>query len=231
MPPDRLRHAGRVPTGGDLGRQAGLVGPGADRLGEVDVRVGVRGHGPCHRRQCTHQVLDVDDAERRQIGGLNSHTTSRPPGRVTRRISRSARIGVDDVAQPERDRHRVEGVVGEREGGRVARGEGEVGTASCRPAACRPRSRTGPRSHRRRGTAGTRSRYRRRGPAPALPGSASTGVDHLVAPAPVLPQGQHVVGEVVTAGDIVEHRLHLGGLLLEVGARHAHTLCTVRLTR
>ena len=61
-----------------------------------------------------------------QVGWLNSQTTSRPPGRVTRRISRSPAERVDDVAQPEGDRDGVEGVVGERQLGAVAGRERQV---------------------------------------------------------------------------------------------------------
>src|SRR4029078_6883306 len=42
-----------------------LVGPGADRLGEVDVGVRARGDRTGDGRQGAHQVLDVHGAERR----------------------------------------------------------------------------------------------------------------------------------------------------------------------
>jgi menaquinone-specific isochorismate synthase len=41
-------------------------------------------------------------------------------------------------------------------------------------------------------------------------------------PRPVLPEGQHVVRKVVTAGDRVEHRRNLVRLLVQAGARHAY---------
>ena len=67
MPPVRLCHRTRSqPGGADPVREAGLVGPGPDRLGQVDVGVRGRRHRPGDRRQQPHQVLDVDGPERRQ---------------------------------------------------------------------------------------------------------------------------------------------------------------------
>ena len=103
-------------------------------------------------------------------GELNSQTTSRPPGLVTRSISRRPGVGVDHVAQPEGDRHRVEGVVGERQPGAVAGRERQV----------RPVLLADPQHPDRevarddggaagRGTAGTTCRCRPRGRGPARP--------------------------------------------------------------
>ncbi len=71
-----------------------------------------------------------------------------------------------------------------------------------------------------RRTAGSRCRCRRRGRAPARPGCGSTASTTTRAPAAVLAQRQHVVGEVVAPRDRVEHRGHLGGLLVELGTGH-----------
>ena len=48
--------------------------------------------------------------------------------------------------------------------------------------------------------------------------------DHVVAPAAVLPQGQHVVGDVVAPGDRVEHATNVGRLLVELCTDHAQRL-------
>ena len=47
------------------------------------------------------------------------------------------------------------------------------------------------------------------------------GLAHLAAPAAVLAQGEHVVGEVVAARDRVEHPTYVGRLLVELRAGHA----------
>ena len=46
------------------------------------------------------------------------------------------------------------------------------------------------------------------------------GLDDVPAPAPVLAQRQHVVGDVVALRDGVEHPTDVGGLLVELGAGH-----------
>ena len=74
-----------------------------------------------------------------QTGWENSQTTSRPPGRVTRCISRERRVDVDHVAQPERDRDRVESVVPERQPGRVGGGEPAGRDAARLPTRSMPR--------------------------------------------------------------------------------------------
>ena len=58
------------------------------------------------------------------------------------------------------------------------------------------------------------------------PGRGSTASTTTRAPATVLAQRQHVVGEVVAARHVVEHRGDVGGLLVEVGTGHGVTLCS-----
>ena len=167
-----------LPAGlGDQVGQGGLVGPGPDRLGEVDV--GVRAASETARaiggsaliRYSTYTVRNGA-----QVGWLNSQTTSRPPGRVTRQHLAQPGLGVDDVAQPEGDRDRVEGAVGERQPGPVAGGERQVRPVPpCRPGACRARSRTGTTVGARVGERLARgARCRPRGRAPARPAAAPT---------------------------------------------------------
>src|SRR5207342_3751660 len=54
-----------------------------------------------------------------------------------------------------------------------------------------------------------------------LTGQRRHGADDLAAPAPVLAEGQDVVGDVVALGDGVEHPPDVGRLLVEVCAGHA----------
>ena len=56
------------------------------------------------------------------------------------------------------------------------------------------------------------------------PGCGSTASMHVVAPAAVLAEGEHVVGDVVALGDRVEHAPDVGRLLVEVCAGHAQRL-------
>ena len=127
-PPVRLRQAtfdqpaSLQPVG-----EGGLVGPGADGLGEIDVRVRVGGHRAGDRRQRPHQVLGVDGAERRpgRVRELADHDPAAGPGHPVQLAQR--RVRVLHVAQPEGDRHGVEGVVLEGQLRRVARGERQPG--------------------------------------------------------------------------------------------------------
>ena len=188
------------PAAAMRGRELALVGPGLDRLGEVDVgRPGCELTRGRPAGSDAHQVLGVDRAERPPLAGwLNSQTTSRPPGRVTRSNSRRAPLDVGDVAQPERHRHGVEGVVRERQAHRVGRGERQVGAAPvAHRAACRARSRP---ARRRRPASANGSLLV---PVPAArsstrsPGCGVHRLEHRPAPQPVLPEREHVVGQVV----------------------------------
>ena len=57
------------------------------------------------------------------------------------------------------------------------------------------------------------------------------GLDHVAAPAPVLAQREHVVGDVVAPGDGVEHPTYVGGLLVELGAGHAQRPMSARVVQ
>ena len=66
MPPVRSRHCTRCQPAASMRRASvGLVRPGPDRLGEVDVRVRVAGHPAGDGRQRPHQILGVDGPPRR----------------------------------------------------------------------------------------------------------------------------------------------------------------------
>ena len=54
-----------------------------------------------------------------------------------------------------------------------------------------------------------------------LPGAGRDLLDDDAPPVPVDAGGEHVVGQVVLRGDVVEHRRHLVRLLLQAGAGHA----------
>ena len=144
MPPVRLRQATRAqPAAAIRAASAGLVGPGPDRLGEVDVGVGVaatpRGRPPAAPASGT-RCRRCGTARHVGVAELADHQPAAGPGHPGHLAQR--RVGVGDVAQPEGDGHRVEGGVGERQPQRVA-GEQRQRRArpACRPAACRGRSR------------------------------------------------------------------------------------------
>ena len=99
--PGDLRPAGR----GDPARQrrAGPARPGSTRPGRR-TRRGCSTPRRATGGQGAHQVAAGRPCgTARSTGWLNSHTTSRPPGRVDPGHLAQRRVGVDDVAQPERD--------------------------------------------------------------------------------------------------------------------------------
>ena len=171
MPPERLRHSGAASRPRRSGRRgpAGRARRGSTRRGRRR-RPGDEETARAIGGQRAHQVLDVDRAERRpgRVAELADDQPAAGPGHPAHLAQAGERV--DDVAQPERDRDRVEGVVGERQPGPVAGGERQVRAGpSCRPGACRARSRTAPRSRRGRRTAGSTCRCRRPGRGPGRP--------------------------------------------------------------
>ena len=148
-------------------------------------------------------------------GRLNSQTTSRPPGRVTRSELAQRGRGVGDVAQPEGHRHGVERAVGERQPRGVGGDERQVGAAARRPSRSMP-------SEKSAGTTWTPAsaqrlartcRCRRRCRGPARPGRASTAaIGRGAATGRRRRRSEHVVGDVVPPGDVVEHRGDVAGL-------------------
>ena len=121
MPPVRLRHrTADHPARGDLVGQVGLVGPGPNRLGKIDIGFRIARHRPRNPRQRLHQVLLVGRGEK-PIGGrgeLADHQPAAGPGDPGHLAQRLVTFG--DVAQPEADGDRVENVVVERQSGGVA---------------------------------------------------------------------------------------------------------------
>ena len=114
MPPVRLRHrTADQPASAIWRASVRLVRPRADRLGEIDVRVRVRRHRTRNPRQRLHQILLVRRREQpvRRRRELAHHQPAARP-RHPRHLSQGRGV-VDDVAQPEADRHRVEHPVGE----------------------------------------------------------------------------------------------------------------------
>ena len=208
------------PSGSAAQRQ--LVGPGTDRLGEVDVRLrdrrlpaGRRRAAPASGSRCT------TIRHGRQVGCENSQTSRRPPCRVTRSISARADVDVDDVAQPERDRHGVERPVGEGQPGGISGDEPQIGPPG--PAhpqhAEREVAGDGQRAGSRR-TARWRCRCRPARSSTRSPGRRSSACQTARRQRPVLAERQHVVGPVVTLGDVVEHRRDLVRLLVQAGTGH-----------
>src|SRR5690606_11071028 len=137
------------------------------------------------------------------------------------------RLGVDEVAQAERDGDGVEGVVGEREPQRV--GGHHWYTAVTSPA-----------QHAEREVGGHTP-----GPTPGVflggdPGSsreveyplAGTGIQHPTrddAPSPVETERHHGVRAVVAFGDAIEHRRDVGRILVQARSGHAGSLKCVSL--
>ena len=217
---------GALPAGvGDQVGEALLVGPGPDRLGEVDVgvrrgrdRAGDRRAAPSsgtRGRRC---------GTARHVGWLNSQTTSRPPGRVTRSISRSPATGSTMLRSPKEivTASKVSSANGSRVPSPAVNGRCRAGLLADLQHAEREVAR-------HHGRAAVRERLARR---PGAGGEVEhplarprvDGGDHVVAPAAVLAQGEHVVGDVVAPGDRVEHAPDVGRLLVEVCAGHAQRL-------
>ena len=149
----------------------------------------------------------------------NSQTTSRPPGRVTRRISARAAAVSSTLRSPKEmvTASKLPSAYGSRRASPATKlsagrrrlptaqhAERQVGGHDRRPGRAR--------------TARSRSRCRRRGRGPARRAGGRPPATHQPAPGPVLAERQHVVGQVVARGDPVEHRRHLAPPLLERGA-------------
>ena len=154
-------------------------------------------------------------------GWLNSQTSSRPPGLVTRRNSRSA-VSVSATLR------RPKLIVTTS---KLASAKGRL-MASAAVKAMSGRRRLPTRSMPSEKSAGTTSISRSAHgslevPVPAAmsrmrsPRLGVDGLDDGAAPQPVLPEREHVVGHVVLLGDGVEHRRDVDGLLVELGAGHA----------
>ena len=159
------------------------------------------------------------------VGWLNSHTTRRPPGRVTRASSRSAA----PVSTTLRSANEIVTA------SKAASGNGSLSASPATSGTVRPRPAPGP-QHPDGEVGAHRVRAR---PAQLLgrhPG-AGADVEHPLPraqpqrrpggppPAPVLPEGEHGVGQVVPLGHAVEHLGDLVRLLVQVCARHACLLC------
>ena len=221
MPPVRLRHRTADHPASAIRRASrGLVGPGPDRLGQVDVgvRVAATPRAPSAAAPASGTPCRaVANSAVRRRGELAHHQPAAGP-RHPRHLAQPRRV-VDDVAQPEADGDRVEHAVGERQPRGVTGDLGHVAAPRPRPA-CRPRSRP-PRTTRPDvasstvDTAVPAARSSTLSPGPIC--SADAGGPP---PGPVLPQREHGVGQVVAAGDAVEHRRDLVRILLQ--RRPAH---------
>ena len=158
-----------------------------------------------------------------QVGWLNSQTTSRPPGRVTRRSSRSPASGSTMLRSPNEivTASKVSSANGSRVPSPAVNGRCGRGLLADPEHAEREVARA--RRSRRASANGwlevpvpaARSRTR-------SPGCGSTASITSLAPAPVLAEREHVVGHVVALRDRVEHPAYVGRLLVEVCAGHAH---------
>ena len=104
VPPD---HFGPAGSGDDPGQRR-LVGPGVDRLLQVGVGLRIGGDPPGQQRQHVAQVPAVPPADRRRPrpGELADQQLAAGAGDPGELLQRGA--GILDVAQAERDGHRVE---------------------------------------------------------------------------------------------------------------------------
>src|SRR5699024_5021956 len=107
-----------------------LIGPVQDRFGQVVVRIGARGQPAGDCREGAQQVLLVDSAQHRRAGRgefADHHASSGAdhPGHLGQGATR-----IVDIAQPEGDDGRVEGVVREGQLLGVGPHEGHGGTSA-----------------------------------------------------------------------------------------------------
>src|SRR6202167_2481796 len=107
--------------------ELGLGGPLRDRLRQIAVRLAAPGHPAGDHRQSRGQVPGVDRVEpaRRQVAELAHHQPAPRPGYPEHLVQGGVRV--NDIAEPERDRHRVEGEILEREGERIPGHEADPG--------------------------------------------------------------------------------------------------------
>ncbi len=154
------------------------------------------------------------------VGRLNSQTTSRPPGRVTRASSRSATSGSATLRSPNEI---VTASNAPSANGRCSASAATFGTGAVRARAQHARARSRPRRttrpdraqlHGGDGGAGGEVEHPLAGPQRRAPRRVSAP------PAPVLPRGEHRVGQVVAARDAVEHRGDVVRVLVQVGPAH-----------
>ena len=106
--------------------EGALVRPRANRLGEIDVGVGVGADLASDRWQGPHEVLGVDGPEGLVGGGAELTDDQAATGASDARELAEGVVDIGDVAQAETHRDGIEGVVGEGQAHRVGRGEPEV---------------------------------------------------------------------------------------------------------
>jgi hypothetical protein len=221
VPDTDLVVAGGVHPAGECS----AVGPGEDRVREVAVGGSVRRHDPRDLRERTDQVAAVDLAERGpdRIGELADDDATTRSGHAGELRERG--IGVGDVAQPERDRDRIEALAWEREREGVAIDPGDADVPP--PRALMEHV---VREVERDDLVGALpdeldrhvARTRRDVEHTSALGACS-GRGHAP-PVRVLPERENRVREVVARGDTVEHRLDERCILaVTAGSRQRHT--------
>ena len=110
MPNVRAWHrTSTKPARRDRARERLPVGKLDDRGRQIGVGVPMLRHQPPDARQHVTEIPEVQRPRRPGMRGApNSRIASRPPGRSTRWNSAQARVGIDHVADAERDHRRVE---------------------------------------------------------------------------------------------------------------------------
>ena len=147
-------------------------------------------------------------------GGEVSRQTTRPPGRTTRACSRKAPDAVGDVAQQVAGGHGVEAGVGKRQRQRVGGAPGDA--VAARPPPPDPHhlerevgrrdARAGIQPQRLQGDVARAARQIEQPPARRQ----RRREHHGAPPGPVAPERHQGVHELITSGDAVEHRPHVG---------------------
>src|SRR6056297_3015679 len=217
VPPAHLFPSGHLEI---LGERR-LIRPRANRFGEVDVGVGVGGRLAGNRRQRPHQVGAVDLPERTpgRVGELADDDAPAWTGHP--KHFRQTGLSVGHVAQPEGDRHGIEGGVGKRQGQSIAGHEGHPRVAL--PAdgqhplgeIAGNDERPGRRDRFAGGSGSSREVQH------SVAGQRTDGFGHLGPPPAGLTKGEDVVGAVVSRGDVVEHRRDVLWGLVQSRSRHA----------
>src|SRR6516225_7774076 len=153
---------------------------------------------------------------------LNSHTTSRPPGGVTRRISARPAPGSATFRSP--NEIVTASNAPSRNGSRSASPATQPRRPCPLPCGPAPILACPARSMPREKSQATASAPVAVKVSEEVPVPAASDPRHGPPPQPDLARGEDVVQQVVTPGDGVEHRRDITGLLVQVGTGHVPTL-------
>ena len=150
-----------------------------------------------------------------QVGLENSQTTSRPPGRVTRANSRSAASGSATLRSPKE--MTTPSTLASASGSAMA-SPATFGTGRAAPARSMPREKSQAIAVAPPAASSTvETAVPAATSSTVSPGPGAQRLPRGAPPAGVQTAGEHGVGDVVAAGDAVEHGRHLGRALVQPG--------------